>query len=89
MRVIVEYGSKLQHRPLALCVYEDTFISTHSQEINIEANKTSGQKQQITNYFENWRAPKSAIILPIARSLLRKKKRKKKKAHRAYNTCSS
>ena len=67
--IIVEYGSKLQHRPLVLCVYEDTFISTHSQEINIEVNKTSGQKQQITTYFENWRAPKSAIIVPIARSL--------------------
>ena len=41
--VSVEYGSILQHRLLALCAYEDTFISTLSQEINIEESKTSGQ----------------------------------------------
>ena len=29
-----------------------TLISTLSQEINIEANTTSGRKQQITTYFQ-------------------------------------
>ena len=66
------YGSKLQHPPLALCGYEDTLISTLSQEISIEVNKTSGQKQQTTTYFENYHAARSQ------KSQDTEKKRKKK-----------
>jgi len=32
--------------------------------LKCEKIKTSGQKQQITTYFENWRATNSAIMLP-------------------------
>jgi len=32
--------------------------------LKCEKIKTSGQKQQITTYFENWTATNSAIMLP-------------------------
>ena len=38
--------------------------SMHMKTLKCEQIKTSGQKQQITTYFENWRATNSAIMLP-------------------------
>ena len=59
---IHNYEHCMVHTPL---LYNTIHLySVCMKTLKCEKIKTSGQKQQITTYFENWRATNSAIMLP-------------------------